>query len=112
MENEFPFIVAITKHYLVDNQQMNYICTGSLISKNDVLTSEHCMEGHHLTGIRVIVGSSYLNHGSVYYPEWWITYDQWAVYNGRTIEHEVNDIAILNVIIIKNNYYKNPLNFV
>jgi hypothetical protein len=56
------------------------------------------MAGDVLYGLDVIVGSSYLNRGTRYFPEWWITFDQWALYNNEELSYNVNDIAILNVI--------------
>jgi secreted trypsin-like serine protease len=100
-ENEFPFIVAISKSYRQDTLNLNYFCAGTLISRKDVLTSEHCLRDQNLNRITVLVGSSYLDRGLRYYPSWWITFDQWAVQNNHEIVHEVNDIALLNVIMTK-----------
>jgi hypothetical protein len=93
--------VAISKYYMRNypHIEVNYICTGTLISRNDVLTSEHCLRNERLTRMYVMVGSSYLDSGTIYYPEWWQSYDQWAVFNNLEIVDDVNDIAFLNVII-------------
>jgi secreted trypsin-like serine protease len=98
-EYEFPFIVAITKYYVEHGWESRYTCTGSLISTTDVLTSEHCLTAEELNRIHILIGSSFLDSATRYYPMWWITFDQWAAYNNHEIVHNSNDIAILKVII-------------
>ncbi|XP_011500639.1 PREDICTED: trypsin theta-like [Ceratosolen solmsi marchali] len=97
-ESEFPFIVAIIKTIYENNMQRNYKCAGTLISRKDVLTSEHCLTSEYLARIHVLVGSSYLNRTVRHYPLWWTTYDQWAVYSFRDLEFPTNDIGILNLL--------------
>ncbi|XP_011500583.1 PREDICTED: uncharacterized protein LOC105364372 [Ceratosolen solmsi marchali] len=97
-ESEFPFIVAIMRYVLENNMRRNYICAGTLISRKDILTAEHCLTAQHLTGIYVLAGSSNIDQTYKYYPEWWITYDQWANSNNHVIEIADNDIGIVNLL--------------
>ncbi|XP_011500640.1 PREDICTED: chymotrypsin BII-like [Ceratosolen solmsi marchali] len=117
-ESEFPFIVAIMRYVLENNMRRNYICAGTLISRKDILTAEHCLTAQHLTGIYVLAGSSNIDQTYKYYPEWWITYDQWANSNNHVIEMTDNDIGILNLLqrvpdqIVPAHVWNNPLELV
>jgi secreted trypsin-like serine protease len=106
-ENEFLFIVAIAKYYLSNYLRYNYVCTGSLITKKDILTSAHCLQVRRKYGIVILVGSSHIQRTTRFYPEWWITFDQWAIQNSYERKYTNNDMAIIHVNILVNLFPSN-----
>jgi hypothetical protein len=97
--NEFSFMVSIMNIQSGGlNVTRDLICSGTLISYEDVLTSEHCFNvAETSVGFVIILGSINLLQGIKYYISWWITYDQWAIETKTFIKYVENDIAILRV---------------
>jgi hypothetical protein len=73
------------------------ICSGVLISKQDVLTAEHCIQGEEIHNILITAGSKNILLSSKFYPSWWISYDQWRRQINKRIPKPWNDIAIIRV---------------
>jgi hypothetical protein len=96
--NEFPFIVSLMRITSINPDPLtDHFCAGSMISRKDVLTSEHCTSMDVPTGIKVVVGSIDLRGGNEYFINWWMSYDQWATAKGILIELIENDISIIRV---------------
>ncbi|XP_011500638.1 PREDICTED: trypsin iota-like [Ceratosolen solmsi marchali] len=96
--NEFPSVVTILRNRnsnIVLNRDV--VCGGVLISKQDVLTSEHCIINESISGIIITAGSNNIFQASRFYPSWWITYDQWCTQINKPIKHVWNDIAIIRL---------------
>ncbi|XP_011493808.1 PREDICTED: trypsin-like [Ceratosolen solmsi marchali] len=97
-EHEFPYVVAIMKVPKRGPQLPKHeICTGTLISLQDVLTAEHCIVDYCPLGIEIIVDSIDLLLGKKYFPLWWMTYNQWATNNNMRLVLSANDIAIIKL---------------
>jgi hypothetical protein len=97
-DNEFPFIVSIMQiNYINPDPTMDHLCAGSMISRKDVLTSEHCISMEVPNAIKVIVGSTNLYDGNEYFINWWISYDQLKNSQENEIEFIENDISIIRV---------------
>jgi desulfoferrodoxin (superoxide reductase-like protein) len=95
-EPEFSSVVCITIDIPLSNE-INIICTGTLISLEHILTSAHCFNNAELTSINVILGSVHLAMTTKYYIMWWITYMQWATEMRRFLQFSSNDIAVIRV---------------
>ncbi|XP_011495567.1 PREDICTED: uncharacterized protein LOC105360373 [Ceratosolen solmsi marchali] len=76
---EFKFIVSLMKINRANSipNEAHY-CTGSLITRKDVLSCAHCLDEEELESSQVLIGSSDLRFGEMLYIYWWITYDQWG----------------------------------
>jgi hypothetical protein len=97
-QNEFPFIVSLL-HFNPNNPipETNHICTGSLITRKDVATAEHCVMSENLSAIQVHYGSVNLRFGIKRFLLWWISYDHWATSIRMTTEFYINDVANIRV---------------
>jgi hypothetical protein len=71
-ENEFSFIVAITKRSWSFIPERDTISAAVLISDKDILTTEHCLYGQILNSFRIIIGSINIFSHLKYYTGWWI----------------------------------------
>jgi secreted trypsin-like serine protease len=96
-ETEFPYVVALSRINNNDPSILNVICIGTLITKKDVLTCEHCLEDEEQTEIQIIAGSYDITCGLKYTVYWWLTHDQWAVQMYIPLQFTNNDIAIIRV---------------
>ncbi|XP_011503421.1 PREDICTED: trypsin-4-like [Ceratosolen solmsi marchali] len=92
-ENEYPFIVSIIRISQHNTNSVLHCCTGSLITRKDIATVEHCLENEQEDSMRVVVGAVDYRQGVRFPIQWWITYDVWAIFNGIAIDFEVNDVA-------------------
>jgi secreted trypsin-like serine protease len=98
LDGEYPSAVAIVK--VVDDNswpENNMICTGILISNRDVMTASHCIEDEQRSSIKILIGHVDLREATEYFPQWWITFDEWAEEHEIESEYEVNDISIIRV---------------
>jgi hypothetical protein len=96
-QGQYTFVVSIMQITADPNPQQDHICMGTLVTKRDVLTNEHCMRSENLNEIQLIIGSNSLLHGTKYYPLWWKTYDEWCLEKNIPIQFDINDVAIIRV---------------
>jgi hypothetical protein len=98
-ENEFDFVVSLMKKgILTSNPVMDHICTGTLITRKDIVTAEHCIRGRDISRTEIMLGSVDLKKCFTYYILWWITYEEWAEIEKIHLEFILNDIAVIRVI--------------
>jgi secreted trypsin-like serine protease len=80
-EFEFPFIVFITvapdRYY---DPLGPFYCSGSLVTRRDVLASDHCLRNRVPEDLQVNIGSYDIRTSDIYRPEWWVTYETWAMH--------------------------------
>ena len=74
-----------------------HFCTGTLITRTDILTSEHCLEDERLNTIQIVVETIDLRNGQVFHPFWWLSYNQWIARGNDTYVFNVNDLANIKV---------------
>jgi V8-like Glu-specific endopeptidase len=46
--NEYLYVVSVVRIDSQDNTKMEKMCIGTLVTRKDVLTAEHCLEGEEL----------------------------------------------------------------
>ncbi|XP_011495226.1 PREDICTED: trypsin iota-like [Ceratosolen solmsi marchali] len=97
--SELNFVISFKRINYTNNYQRenDHESTGSLISRKDVLTSEHGFAFVQTTGFEILVGSVDLRAGRTYSAIWWITHTQWSTINRVPIKNPVNDIAIIRL---------------
>ncbi|XP_011495564.1 PREDICTED: thrombin-like enzyme 2 [Ceratosolen solmsi marchali] len=93
-ENEFVFAVSMVK---INNIQpiieRDFICSGALVTKHNVLTSAHCTESYDPTQVLIYAGSINILRSRRYKISWWITYNNWAYSMNMLPRYLSNDIA-------------------
>jgi hypothetical protein len=50
-----------------------------------------------ISNVQIVIGTINVEHGEVYYPFWWVTYNQWAQLKDIQFDNQVNDIAVIKV---------------
>jgi hypothetical protein len=94
--NEFPAIVSfMTINEGVEDLEEEHFCTGTLLTSSHVLTAAHCLENVQKNETQIVLGSVDLRCGLVYYPLWWVNYNEWASVRRVHLQFVVNDIAIV-----------------
>jgi hypothetical protein len=85
--NEFPYMVFIT---MAANRYYDpfspYFCSGSLVTYRDVLASDHCLKNRVPEDIQVNAGSYDIRTSILYHPEWWVTYETWAMHKNIRVQ--------------------------
>jgi secreted trypsin-like serine protease len=95
---EFPFVVSIITLSNITNEPARlHRCTASLISRQDVITSEHCLRALDATGYKILMGSCNLIRARSYFPLFWVSYNFWARHSDIRRQYLSNDIAITKV---------------
>jgi V8-like Glu-specific endopeptidase len=98
-ENEYSYVVSLMQiDCFLTNPQYDHICTGTLVTRKDVVTSEHCVQDRELDDTKLMVGAVNLWQSRSYNILWWISYEQWAVSHNIVIEFDLNDVAVIRVI--------------
>jgi secreted trypsin-like serine protease len=99
-ENEFAYVVTLVTYRpedpIIEN---NYICSGSLITMQDVLTAGHCLENLQPHQVLIYAGSIDITNSLPYSIFRWISYNMYARINNIEPEFPVNDISNIRVHI-------------
>jgi V8-like Glu-specific endopeptidase len=97
-ENEFPYVVSVMRMRIFNADPIrDHSCTGTLISRKDIVTAEHCVEAEDLLATKIVVGSNNLRECESYFIFWWTTYKHWAMRSNIPIEFYMNDVAVIRV---------------
>jgi hypothetical protein len=77
---EYSYIVSI-KRVNPTNEEVehDHVCTGVLVSNQDVVTVEH------------------LREGNIYYVSWWMSYYEWTLIQNHERQYPQNEITVLRV---------------
>jgi hypothetical protein len=97
-EKEFPFVVSI-KRMNSDNDlsEDGHICTGVLVSNQNVLTIHHCFEYMQNYVTEILIGRSNLMKCHKYFVSWWLSYNDWASSRNIIPQFKTNDITMIRV---------------
>jgi hypothetical protein len=97
-DNEFLFAVALMMNNNVNPDLVNdFICSGSLVTRQDVITSAHGIENIQVDQVLIYAGSIDLINSRHYKILWWITYNDWAQSMNIVSPFRINDIANIRV---------------
>ncbi|XP_011495557.1 PREDICTED: chymotrypsin-2-like [Ceratosolen solmsi marchali] len=113
-EGEFPFVVSIT-NTIQNNQrpEANHVCTGTLVSKRDVVTADHCVSTFTDQTITIIAGSHDIRHGTRYGVLWWLSYNQFSTIQHSIPVYEHNDITMIRLNqTVPDNIVPPPISYV
>jgi hypothetical protein len=97
--NEYLFVVPIARVDKYNNSLTEEMCVGTLVTRKDVLTAEHCLEGEELPYTVIIAGSSDFSLGTEFSFYWWISFDWWYSNFRQAKEFDFNDISVIRVRI-------------
>ncbi|XP_011493785.1 PREDICTED: uncharacterized protein LOC105359008 [Ceratosolen solmsi marchali] len=98
-ENEFGYVVSIRRTSTLEIPiQRLHRCTATLISKQDVITAEHCLRNMLPTAFKIMIGSNDLTRSIETFPLFLITYNDWASNQRIRTEFRINDIAFVKII--------------
>jgi V8-like Glu-specific endopeptidase len=75
--NEYLYVVSILRVNSENTTQTEKMCIGTLVTRKDVLTAEHCLEGEELPYTAI--------------------YDWWFAQFEEDYDFDKNDIAVLRV---------------
>lgn len=95
LSDNFSFVVSMGR---IDREGKHF-CTGSLITRQSVLTCQHCIAGKNKSNIIITIGSTDLRLGQKYGVADWKSFDQWH-FNISELEFSTeDDIAIIKVLL-------------
>lgn len=99
---KLPFIASLTSKRFPLNPDKAYFCLGSLIAKNLVLTSAHCLDYATYENVEVVIGSSDMTEARPKYDvHSWKTFTRWASQKDpRLIRLRFNDLAVIRVKLL------------
>jgi hypothetical protein len=95
--NEYLYVVSIVRVDSENTTQTEKFCIGTLVTRKDILTAEHCLVDEALAHLAIIAGSIDFRAGTRYSLFWWLTYEYWFIQFQIPFEHNINDIAMLRV---------------
>jgi V8-like Glu-specific endopeptidase len=95
--NEYLYVVSVVRVDSHNITRYDKICIGTLVTRKDVLTAEHCLEGEELPYTAIVAGSINFRTGTRYPLFWWLTYENWLSQLRAAAEFRFNDIAMLRV---------------
>jgi hypothetical protein len=105
---EFPFVVSIKRiNPSNEEPEKDHVCTGVLVSNQDIVTISHCFEHLRLYNTEVIIGSNNIRYGTTYYVSWWVSYFEWSLIENKPRRYPNNEITMLRV-----RYYLNFNSFI
>lgn len=90
--DHLTFVVSIGRN----SHAESHFCTGTLITLQSVLTSEHCIIDEDRNKVRITIGSTDLRLGRKYRVAEWQSFSEWYQ-TTQDIEMTSDDIAILTV---------------
>jgi hypothetical protein len=95
--NEYLYVVSFIRADSQNTTLIEPMCIGTLVTRKDVLTAEHCVEGEELPYTAIVAGSSDFRTGTRYPLFWWLTYDWWLTQFETDPEFALNDICVVRV---------------
>jgi hypothetical protein len=96
--NEFHYIASIlTTVGETFDPLVDIVCSGTLISKQDIITTQHCLKNKLPVQVHIYMGSGDLTLNQGYHANWWISYDEWANHNNVPVQSAGHEITMLRV---------------
>jgi hypothetical protein len=64
-----------------------FYCSGTLVTRRDILASDHCLKNRVPEDIQINAGSFDLLQTDIYSVLWWVTYETWAMHRSMRIQN-------------------------